>query len=67
MDVYSFGILLCEMCIRELPCPEGRQEQIGRVQHAELRNLVTRCVSREPSERPEMADVLRELEALGTE
>ena len=66
MDVYSFGVLLCEMCIRQLPStsPHERQERIGRVRHTVLRNLVTTCVRPDPDDRPDMADVLRELEKL---
>ena len=68
MDVYSFGVLLCEMCIRQLPAtsPQKRQEQIDQVRHTVLRNLVTTCVRPDPDERPDMADVLRELEKLVT-
>ena len=64
MDVYSFGVLLCEMSIRELPDPQRRLNQIDRVRDRQLRDLVTRCVCRVPQNRPDMADVLRELEAL---
>ena len=66
MDVYSFGILLCEMCIRQLPAtsPQKRQEQIGRVSHTVLRNLVTTCARPDPDDRPDMAAVLREVEKL---
>ncbi|XP_044177808.1 serine/threonine-protein kinase tousled-like 2 isoform X2 [Acropora millepora] len=58
VDVYSFGLLLCEMCIRELPVPQQIQEQIGLVTNGVLRELVMRCVMRAPDARPTMNDVI---------
>ena len=58
VDVYSFGLLLCEMCIRELPVPQQTQEQIRLVTNGVLRELVVRCVQTDPESRPGMADVL---------
>ena len=61
--MYSFGVLLCEMCIKELPDPEERQKQIGKVKGV-LRGLIQRCVKSDPEERPTMSEVIRELEQL---
>ncbi|XP_067050168.1 dual specificity protein kinase shkC-like isoform X1 [Acropora muricata] len=61
VDVYSFGLLLCEMCIRELPVPQQIQEQIDLVTNGVLRELVTRCVMIAPDARPTMNDVITEL------
>ena len=63
--MYSFGVLLCEMCIRELPDldPEERQTQIGKVKGV-LRGLIQSCVKDDPEERPTMGEVIRELEQL---
>ena len=58
VDVYSFGLLLCEMCIRELPVPQQIQDQIGLVTNGVLRELVMRCVARAPEARPTMNDVI---------
>ena len=44
--MYSFGLLLCEMCIRELPDPEWIQEEIGLVTNGVLGELIIRCVVR---------------------
>ena len=62
VDVYSFGVLLCEMCIREQPDPEQREVQISRMTNDVLRSLVSRCVQREPGERPNMEEIIDELE-----
>ena len=56
--MYSFGSLLCEMCIRQLPDPEWIQEQAGRVTNGVLRELVIRCVMRAPDARSTMNDVI---------
>ncbi|CAH3189309.1 unnamed protein product [Porites lobata] len=58
VDVYSFGVLLCEMCTRELPVPQQIQDQIGLVTNGVLRELIMQCVARAPEARPTMSDVI---------
>ena len=58
VDVYSYGLLLCEMCIRELPVPQQIQDQISLVTNGVLRELIMRCVARAPEARPTMNDVI---------
>ena len=58
MDVYSFGVLLCEMCTRELPVPQQIQDQISLVANGVLRGLIMQCVARAPEARPTMSDVM---------
>ena len=60
--MYSFGVLLCEMCIRELPDPERRDQQIVMVTNSLLRALIRGCVQREPAARPNMEEIIEELE-----
>ena len=62
VDVYSFGVLLCEMCIQELPDPEKREQQIVMVKNNSLRALIRRCVQQEPAARPDMETITEELE-----
>ena len=62
VDVYSFGVLLCEICIRELPDPERRDEQVAMVENRALRALVRRCLQRDPASRPSMEDIIGELQ-----
>lgn len=61
--MYSFGVLLCEMCIRELPAvPREIGNQIRLVTNGTLRRLIKRCVKRKPEERPTTSEVISELE-----
>ena len=57
MDVYSYGVLLCEMCIRKLPVPECLDEQISSITNEHFQSLVRRCTDKEPKNRPSMQDV----------
>ena len=60
--MYSFGVLLCEMCIRELPRPREIRNQIEQVSDNTLRRLIRRCVKTNPDERPTTSEVISELE-----
>ncbi|XP_067052971.1 uncharacterized protein [Acropora muricata] len=62
VDVFSFGVLLCEMCIREMPDPERRNEQVRRVRSPSLGNLVRECLRTDPAERPDMARIIQDIE-----
>ncbi|CAH3189528.1 unnamed protein product, partial [Porites lobata] len=61
VDVYSFGVLLCEMCIRQLPDPRRREEQVVLVTNSAFRGLVRRCLQREPGARPTMQEIIDQL------
>ena len=65
--MFSFGLLLCEMCIRELPVPNHTQEQISMIADQVLRDLVTSCVRQEPGQRPTMAEAITVLEKVEQE
>ena len=62
VDVYSFGVLLCEMCICKLPDPERRNEQVLLMRNDVFRNLVRECLKVVPAERPDMARIIQEFE-----
>lgn len=65
MDVFSFGVLLCEMSIVERPNPEDRGNQISRVTNKDLKALIKRCVQKQPDKRPEVNEVLLKLNNIG--
>ena len=60
--MYSFGVLLCEICIRELPDPHRRDEQVARVTNGVLRALIRACLQQDADVRPSMEDIVDELE-----
>ncbi|KAJ7369568.1 hypothetical protein OS493_037958 [Desmophyllum pertusum] len=62
IDVYSFGVLLCEICIRELPDPKRRNQQVAMVINRMLRALIRGCLQPEPATRPNMEEIVEELE-----
>ena len=62
VDVYSFGVLLCEICIQEQPYPEWRTKQVVRVKNRAIRALIRGCLHKDPKARPSMEDIIRELE-----
>ncbi|KAM7430747.1 hypothetical protein ABFA07_018592 [Porites harrisoni] len=61
VDVYSFGVLLCEMSIGELPDPERRDEQVVLMSNRAVRGLVRRCLQTDPEARPTMQEIIDEL------
>jgi len=62
MDVFSYGVLLLEMCLRELPetrtSPEHREAHIQRIQWPNMVSLIRRCISGSPADRPSMSDIM---------
>ena len=60
MDTYSYGVLLVEMCVRELPesNPARREAQILKIQWAAIVSLVRRCTCERPADRPSMRDIM---------
>ncbi len=64
VDVYSYGVLLCEVITNQQPAPENYQ---GMLQQVERRwrfmyNLIISCTKPSPEERPRMEGVLNELD-----
>ncbi|CAH3172504.1 unnamed protein product [Porites evermanni] len=65
IDVYSFGVLLTEMCLKnELPNPERREEQVRRVENKEFGSIIFWCIEDDPKDRPTMTEVIKELKQL---
>lgn len=62
IDVYSFGVLLCEMCIQEPPEPERRDEQVDKMSNRTLQELVRQCLQTNPDDRPDMTEIIDKLE-----
>ena len=64
MDVFSLGVLLCEMSIGERPNPGDRRNQITQVGNRALRTLIKGCVDRNPDNRPPVNEVLLKLDSI---
>ena len=58
LDVYSYGCLVCEIYICELPDPMKRRRQITRIPIGETKKIVEQCTETNPQERPTMQDVI---------
>lgn len=64
LDVYSFGVLLCELCTNQTPNPGERERQISLMWNKNLRELVELCVAKDPTRRSTMTDVIKVLEPM---
>ena len=67
IDVFSYGILLCEVITKQLPeDPTIYRQMLQQVktQWLFMHNLIVSCTKRDPNERPTMAQVLDKLNKL---
>ena len=64
MDIYSFGVLLVEMCTCDFPAPERREELMESIDHPRLLNLIRQCLNRDKDRRPTAAQLVDILQTL---
>ena len=64
MDIYSFGVLLVEMCTCDFPVPERRDELIESIDYPRLLNLVRQCLNVDKDRRPTAAQLVDLLQAM---
>ena len=66
MDVFSLGVLMIEMCLREHPevGKEQREAHIKRIKWPVMGNLIRWCIRENSGDRPSMSDVLSALEGI---
>ena len=57
----SYGVLLIEMIIRQLPQPTERVRHLNSIHRLAMRNLIERCLKVDRRQRPTMADIIEDL------
>ena len=63
MDVYSYGVLVMEMCVHQPPglTVPDKQRQIDSISWSTMKDLVVRCVNEDRHQRPSISQVLAQL------
>ena len=64
MDIYSFGVLLVEMCTCDFPAPERRAELMESIDYPRLLNLIRQCLNVDKDRRPTAAQLVELLQAM---
>ena len=64
MDIYSFGVLLIEMCTSRFPEPSLRPRLIPTIAHAQLVALIRSCLAPDRHQRPRCSVVIERLDAI---
>ena len=68
IDVYSYGIMLCEIATNTFPEKEKFQSMLHQIckEWPHLHQLIKSCIEKDPTKRPTMATVLSSLEKFPT-
>ena len=61
MDIFSFGVLLVEMCTTCFPDVADREHLIRSIQQPNMVALIRRCLAQNRSARPSACDIITEL------
>ena len=61
MDIFSFGVLLVEMCTARFPEVAHRVRLIRSIQQPDMVALIRRCLAEDRDERPSASDIITEL------
>ena len=62
MDVYSYGVLLLELCTQKFPSLYEQEALLQQVQQPAMVALIRQCRAYQPEIRPTMGDIIRKLE-----
>ncbi len=58
MDIFSFGVLLIEMCADQFPSSEDRERLLLTIQDDTFSGIISRCIAREKDDRPTAGELL---------
>ena len=61
MDIFSFGVLLVEMCSARFPEVADRERFICSIQHPSMVALIRQCLAVDRNARPSATDIISEL------
>ena len=61
MDIFSFGVLLVEMCTARFPEVADRKRLVRSIQQPDMVALIRRCLAEDRDERPSASDIITEL------
>ena len=61
MDIFSFGVLLVEMCTTRFPEVADRERLIRSIQQPDMLALIRQCLAEDRDERPSASDIITEL------
>ena len=64
MDIYSYGVLLIEMCTCNFPVPDHRPDLIRSIQYPRILALIRQCLNEDRNQRPTAAQVIDYLRTL---
>ena len=64
MDIFSFGVLLVEMCTAQFPDPTSRERLIRSIREPRLLGLVRQCTAVDKDMRPSATDLITRLTEL---
>ena len=62
MDIFSFGVLLIEMCAAQFPEVSARERLIRSIRDREWVGLIRRCIQQDKDQRPSAAEITAELQ-----
>ena len=64
MDIFSFGILMVEMCTARFPEVSARQRLIDSIQSREWVELIQRCTRQDKDHRPSATEIIAQLKQM---